>query len=340
MKTARYYAINQPLKIEEIDIPSINPDEVLVKVETSGLCHTDLHFLDGTFPAGKSPLVLGHEPAGVVEEVGEDVTQWKKGDRVIPFRYFTCGKCYSCMTGNEEVCYDYIGQLGFNWDGGYAEYYKVPERFLARIPDAVPFSEAGSLTCSGHTAYHAVTKRAKVKAGDRVLVNGGGGVGASVLAFAKLAGADVYVSDINDKKLEWIQGFNANGVFNPKKQNVPEELKKITDNLGVDVVVDTVGSGDSMEIGINSLRKLGRMVLLAVGHDQIPNVTSANFVANEFELLGSRSSNRQELMETLRIAASGRIKPIATRAFPLEDINKALELLKEGEIMGRGYIQF
>jgi 2-desacetyl-2-hydroxyethyl bacteriochlorophyllide A dehydrogenase len=340
MKAARYYAVHQPLKVEEVEVPSIGANEVLVKVVASGICHTDLHFLDGTFPAGKSPLVLGHEPAGVVEKVGENVTQWKRGDRVIPFRYFTCGKCYSCLTGNEEVCYDYIGQLGFNWDGGYAEYFKVPERFLVRIPDAVSFREAGSLTCAGHTAYHAVTKRAKVKLGEKVLVNGGGGVGIEVLQFAKAAGAAVFVSDINDKKLEMARQFGADGTFNPRKQDVPAEMKRITKNLGVDVVVDTVGAKDSMEIGLNSLRKLGRIVLLGVGHDPIPNATSAFILANEFEILGSRSSNKQELVETLELVAAGKIKPIVTRTFKIEQITEALELLKKGEIMGRACIEF
>jgi D-arabinose 1-dehydrogenase-like Zn-dependent alcohol dehydrogenase len=230
--------------------------------------------------------------------------------------------------------------LGFNWDGGYAEYFKVPERFLVTIPEAIPFREAGSLTCAGHTAYHAVTKRARVKVGDTVLVNGSGGVGIEVLQFAKAAGATVFVSDVNDKKLEMAKQFGADGTLNPRKQNVPAEMKKITRNLGVDVVIDSVGAKDSMEIGLNSLRKLGRMILLGVGHDVIPNATSAFILANEFEILGSRSSNKQELIETLQFVASGKIKPIVTRTFKIEEINEALELLKKGEIMGRACLEF
>jgi D-arabinose 1-dehydrogenase-like Zn-dependent alcohol dehydrogenase len=161
-----------------------------------------------------------------------------------------------------------------------------------------------------------------------------------LLQFARLTGAKVFVSDINDKKLKMAQEFGADAIFNPQKQNIPEEVKKLTGNLGVDIVFDIVGNKESMAIGIDSLRKLGRMVLLGVANDIIPNATSARLLVNELEILGSRASNRQELIETLEIVASGKIKPIVTQAFKLEEINDAFELLKKGEIMGRACVEF
>jgi D-arabinose 1-dehydrogenase-like Zn-dependent alcohol dehydrogenase len=145
---------------------------------------------------------------------------------------------------------------------------------------------------------------------------------------------------VNEKKLKMAREFGADGTFNPRNQDVAAEMKKLTKNVGVDVVIDTVGAKDSMEIGLNSLRKLGKMILLGVGHDPIPNATSAFILANEFEILGSRSSNKQELVETLELVSEGKIKPIVTRVFKIGQINEALELLKKGEIMGRACLEF
>jgi alcohol dehydrogenase, propanol-preferring len=341
MKAARFYEINKPLKIEDIEVPIIGEKEVLVKVMASGICHSDLHFLDGSLSfGGKRPFILGHEPAGRVEKVGASVTRWQPGDRVVPYRFWTCGECYYCVTGNEEECLNFKSQLGFNCDGGYAEYFKWPAAFLLKMPEKLSFLEAGPLGCSGHSTYHAVTKRAKVRMGETVLVNGSGGLGLMILQFAKLAGASVFISDINDNKLTMARELGADATFNPQKQMIPDEVKKLTGNLGVDVVFDLVGAKDSLEIGVESLRRLGRMVLMGVGNNAVLNATSSRMMVNELEILGSRSSNRQELKETLELVASGRIKPIVSRTFPLEEINNAFELLRKGEIMGRACIEF
>jgi D-arabinose 1-dehydrogenase-like Zn-dependent alcohol dehydrogenase len=134
--------------------------------------------------------------------------------------------------------------------------------------------------------------------------------------------------------------FGADETFNPRKQNIPEEVMKLTDNIGMDVVFDIVGSAESTEIGLNSLRKLGRMVVMGVGNEAIPNATSSRLMVNEFAIMGSRSSNKQELIETLELVASGKIKPIVTKTFSIDEINEGLKLLKKGEIMGRACVEF
>ena len=341
MKAALFYEINEPLKIEEIEVPSIGPEEVLIKTKACGICASDLHFVDGSISfGGKRHFVLGHEPAGIIERVGERVTQWKPGDRVMPYRFHTCGECYYCLTGNEEECLNFQAMLGFNVDGGYAEYFKWPASCLVHLPDAISFREGGPLGCSGHSTYHAVTKRAKVKLGEKVLVNGSGGLGLMMLQFAKTSGATVFMSDIDDRKLEMAGKFGADGTFNPLKQDIPQEIMKLTNNIGVDVIFDIVGSPESTEIGLNSLRKIGRMVVMGVGNEPIPNATSSRLMVNEFTIMGSRSSNKQELKETLELVASGKIKPIVTRTFNIEQINEGLKLLKKGEIMGRACVEF
>ena len=341
MKAARFHALNEPLRIEDIPIPSLAPNEVLVKTKACGICHTELHFLDGKFSAGgKPPFALGHEPAGVVDKVGEAVTRWKPGDRVLPYRFYTCGECYACLTGNEEVCYRPKGLLGFNWDGGFAEYFKWPETHLLPLPENVSFLEAGPLGCSGHSTYHAVNKRAGVKLGDMVLVNGCGGLGLSALQFAKVAGATVYVTDIDDKKLEMARKLGADGGYNPGKVDVAEEMKKLTDGMGVHVVLDFVGAPQTTELGLNSLRRLGKLVVLGVGHEVIPKASAAFILSGEYEIIGSRSSNRQELRETVDLVASGKIKPIVTKSFKLEEVNEGIEMLRKGQVMGRACVEF
>jgi len=341
MKAARFHELNKPLKIEDLPVPSLEPNEVLVKTKACGICHTDLHFLDGKFSAGgKPPFVLGHEPAGVVEKVGEAVTTWKAGDRVIPYRFHTCGECYACRTGDEEVCYKPKGLLGFTCDGGFAEYFKWPGTHLLTLPDAVSFREAGPLACSGHSTYHAVNKRAGLTLGQTALINGCGGLGLTALQFAKLAGATVYVTDIDDKKLEKAKELGADGAYNPKKQDVAAEMKKLTEGLGVHVVIDFVGSPQTTELGLNSLRRLGKLILLGVGHEVIPKATPGFLLSGEYEILGCRSSNRQELKETVELVATGRVKPIVTKTFKLDEVNEGLEMLKRGEIIGRSCVEF
>lgn len=341
MKAARLHALKEPLRIEDIPVPSIGPGEVLVKTMACGVCHTELHLISGDFSVGAGfPFVPGHEPAGIVEKVAEGVTRWKPGDRVITYRTHTCGECLSCLTGCEGDCYSPRGLIGFNHDGGFAEYFKWPATHLLRIPDSMSFEEAGPLGCSGQTAYHAVNGRAKVRPGETVLINSCGGLGIMALQFARLAGATVYVSDIVDEKLEMALKLGAEGAFNPRRLNVADEVKKLTGGLGAHAVVDFVGTTESTELGLAALRKLGRMVVAGVGHTPISKATSSFLLAGEYSILGAKSSNRQELRETLDAVASGRVKSIVSQTFELERINEALTMLRTGKIMGRVCVTF
>ena len=341
MKAARLHVLNEPLKIDDIPIPLLEPNEALIKTMACGICHTDLHLIDGRFSAGgKFPFVLGHEPAGVVEKVGKNVTRWKPGQRVVTFRSHTCGECGACLSGYEGDCYNPKGLIGFNCDGGFAEYFKWPATHLLAIPDSIAYEDAGPLGCSGQTAFHTVKTRAQLKLGETVLINSCGGLGMMALQFAKLAGAKVYATDIEDKKLEMALEYGADGAFNPRKLNVAEAVKKLTENLGVHVVLDFVGTAESMELGLNSLRKLGRLVVAGVGHDPIPRATASFLLSGEYSILGAKSSNRQELKDTLEMVASGKVKSIVTRTFKLQELNEALELLKAGKIMGRACVKF
>ncbi|MGQ9639784.1 MAG: alcohol dehydrogenase catalytic domain-containing protein [Candidatus Bathyarchaeia archaeon] len=157
MKAARFYEVGKPLKVENAEVPSISAGEVLVRVRSCGICHTDLHFIDeGLIKPGKLPQIMGHEAAGDVVEVGDMVKDVEVGDRVLIHFYFSCGECYYCRRGRESLC---VGpdfqQFGFTIDGGYAEYAKAPARSIIKLPDELPY-DVGILIDAGSTAYHAV----------------------------------------------------------------------------------------------------------------------------------------------------------------------------------------
>jgi len=340
MKAAVLRQIQKPLEIEDVDVPALNPDEVLVKTQACGICRTDLHFLQGEMKAGKLPLILGHEASGTVESCGTNVEGWEKGDRVIPYRDFTCGKCYSCTTGHEEVCYSPLGKLGFNRDGGFAEYFKAPARFLIRLPETVTFQDGGTVTCAGQTAYHAIKTRAHAGLGQTLMVLGAGGIGLQVLQYAKVAGASVLVADRSGRKLEFASKFGPDHLIDLTSHDIPSEVKRLTDGRGADIVVDTTASGKVIGVGLASLRKAGRMVLLGASEDPIPSITCSNMLATEHEVLGSRSSTKKELTEATALVASGKIKSIVTETYKLEQINEALERLRRGAVLGRAALIF
>jgi len=177
MKAARFYEVVKPLKIEDVEVPKIGPKEGLVKVRACGLCHTDLHFLEGVLKPGKTPIILGHEVAGEVVDLGEEVRGLQRGDRVIIYLYFTCGGCYYCQTGRESLCTNLSGHLGFTVDGGYAEYVKAPARNLFKIPNGLSFDESAVLVDAVATPFHAVKGVAQVRLGETVVVYGAGGLG-------------------------------------------------------------------------------------------------------------------------------------------------------------------
>lgn len=340
MKAAVLHSIKRPLEIEDVASPTLKPDEVLVKTEACGICRTDLHIKEGNLKPGKIPLILGHEAVGTVERTGANITRWKKGDRVVPYRYFTCGKCYSCITGSEEVCYNYIGQLGFNWDGGYAEYFKVPQRYLVRLPDSITFQDGGTLACAGQTAYHAIRKRARVKLGQNVLITGLGGVGLQALQFAKTVGANVFIADRSEEKLKFAKKYNPDYLLNLNAKRLPDRIKELTGGIGVDAVIDTTAAGNVMKVGLKSLKKLGKLVLLGSSDESVAEATSTNMLVNEYEILGSRSSTKHELMEAAAVASSGKIKSIVTETYRIDEVNEALDKLKKRQIIGRAILTF
>ena len=338
MRAAILYAYNSPLKLEEVDIPRIGPGEALVKIKACGLCHTDLSLIEGN--ARNLPHSLGHEGAGDVVEVGEGVTNIKVGDRVCISLRFVCGDCLYCRTGRDNFCANIAGHLGFSVDGAYADYTKAPARAIFKLPPNVGYEEGGIMADCVATIYRAVVRKGEVKPTDNVMVQGAGGLGLSAVLISKLVGARVIAVDIIDKKLDFAKKLGADEVINASKENVPDAVKRLTGGMGADRVIDLVGTGNAVLTSLDSLAPFGRLV--QVGY------TTESFTARVRQLMGMEASTvsnvantRQDLVDTLDLAGSGRlrIKPIITDEFELLQVNEAIEKLRKHEILGRAVIK-
>ncbi len=338
MKAARLYQAGEPLRIENVEIPKLERGEVLVRIKACGVCHTDVHFaLEGLLKPGKVPQVLGHEPAGEIVELGEDVSDFKRGDRVLIHFYWNCRDCRYCREGRESLC-DNVRVFGFTIDGAYAEYAKAPAHKLVKLPSNLPF-DAGILVDSGATALHAVKTVGGVRAGESVLIIGAGGVGTSLIQVAKLSGATVIAVDALDDKLELALELGADHVINSKKKQISSEVSNLTSGRGVDAAFETVSFRDTMDGSYSSLRKGGRLVFLGYQPNIDFETHPLTLVLGEKQVLGSRASSRVDLEDAVNLASRGRLKLSVTKRFKLDQTNEALQMLARGEIKGRAVVE-
>jgi alcohol dehydrogenase, propanol-preferring len=338
MDSAILYAYNNPLKLEQVDIPQTGPGEVLVKIKACGVCHTDLSLIAGN--ARNLPHSLGHEAAGDVVEVGAGVTDLKVGDRVCIFLRFVCGDCLYCRTGRDNLCANMAGHFGFSVDGAYAEYAKAPVRAIFKLPPNVGYEEGGIMADCVATVYRAVVRKGEVKPTDNVMVQGVGGLGLSAVLISKLVGARVIAVDIIDEKLELARKLGADELVNASREKVPEAVKRLTDGMGADRVIDLVGTGNAILTSLDSMAPSGRLV--QVGHSMESfTVKVRQLMGREFSIFGNSANTRQDLVDTLALAGSGRlrVKPIITDEFKLPQVNEAFNKLRRHEILGRAVVK-
>jgi propanol-preferring alcohol dehydrogenase len=335
MKAVRFYGAGMPLRVEEVAIPSIGANEVLVKVRATGICHTDLHFLDGVIAPWKGtlPLTLGHEIAGEVYEMGKRVRGFRKGDRVVVCNGVPCGKCRFCKDGRENLCMD-LDQIGFTLDGGYAEFVKTRADTLVRLPKNVPFDSGAVLTCGAGATYHALMDLAGLKRGEYVMIDGFGGLGAIALQIAKSTGGKVIAVDVADDKLEEAKRLGAIATINAFTSNVSEKVKQATNGFGADVVIELVGREKSMQGALGSLGKTGRMIIVGYTGDQLI-ATPFLMVVNEWKISGSVAYTKKDLLAVVSLAEKGKLIPLVSSRVGLDQVPETLLQLKEGKILGR-----
>ena len=298
--------------IKNVPDPTPVNHGVVVRVMATGLCRSDWHGWIGHDPDIELPHVPGHELSGVIEAVGNDVKNWKVGDRVtVPF-VGGCGDCPECDSGNHQVC-DNQFQPGFTHWGSFAEYVGIhyADINLVALPDNIDFVTAASLGCRFVTSYRGIVDQGKVKAGDWVAVHGCGGVGLSAIMIAKGYGAKVIAIDIDDEKLEFARSIGADYVINGKTvANVSEAVFEIS-KRGAHISMDALGNPLTCANSIRSLKKRGKhiQVGLLVADQSTPNLPMDIVVANELEIIGSHGIQAFRYPEMLNMIAEGRLQP-------------------------------
>lgn len=350
MKAAVLFAPNQPLGIEDVDIDEPQPNEVLVRTSASGVCHSDLHFMEGKYPF-PVPSVLGHESAGVVEKVGSAVTKVQPGDRVVVAFVTSCGACNNCVVGKPYLCTNNqaLGRFGrislkgtpmmqFANMSAFAEQQLVHENACVRVPEGVPMEVAALVGCSVMTGVGAVSNTARVPVGATVAVVGAGGVGLNIIQGAKLAGASRIIAvDLLENKLAAAREFGATDVVDASTGDSVEAVKNLTGG-GVDFAFEAIGLAKTAEQCWGMIRPGGKAVVVGmVPFGQTVNVPGHEFVLGEKSILGSfYGSTRQQydmpwLMELYRQKRL-KIDELITRRYSLSQINEAYEALKNGEV--------
>jgi 2-desacetyl-2-hydroxyethyl bacteriochlorophyllide A dehydrogenase len=330
MKAVRLVQVGQPLELQEIPVPPIGPRDVLVRIKAAGICHSDVHYRAGTSPAEPLPLTLGHEVAGVVEQVGTDVTTVQVGDRVCLHYMITCGDCAYCSVGSEQFCTS--GQmLGKNRDGGYAEYIGVPARNVFPLPDEIPFEHGAIMMCSSSTSFHALRK-GRVTAGDSVAVFGVGGLGMSAVQLARAFGAlDVYAVDIVRDKLEMAEGFGAIPI-NGSETDPVAAIKRLTNGKGVDVALELIGLPVTTRQAIESVAVFGRVVMVGLTDRTVTVDPYRELICREAELIGSADHLAHELPTLIELVRRGALdlSQVVTDTVPLdaEKINATMDRIE------------
>ncbi len=331
MKAAVFHGAEKELKIENIPIPPIGEDGILVRVAACGVCHTDLHYLEHGVPTFKKPpIVLGHEASGIVEQVGAKVTHLKKGQRVLIPAVLTCGRCPACRQGRENIC-SAMQMLGNHFDGAYAEYVAVPAKDVLDLPESIPLEEASIIADAISTPYHAVKNRAQVRPGDTVVVFGCGGVGINAVQLAAAAGGYVIAVDINERKLTWASEFGAARTINAAKvERVSKEVKKLTGG-GADIAIEVIGNPRTIEEAFECVRVGGRLCVVGYTHEAI-SIVAGKIMFKEIEVVGSLGCRPVDYVPLIRMVEHGKIdlKRQVTHRFALEELPKAFEVMKEG----------
>jgi alcohol dehydrogenase len=348
MKAAVFHGVEEPLQIEEVEPPTADADQVVVETEACGICRSDWHAWKGDWSwIGVMPtdgLVFGHEPAGTVVEVGENVERIREGDQVtIPFN-LSDGTCRQCRQGNGNIC-EQVVPLGFlkMAPGAFAERFPVraADQNVVKLPDGVDPVEVAGLGCRFATAFHGLVHRVDVTAGDWVAVHGLGGVGLSAVHIADALGANVIGVDIMDEKLDKAEELGADETINATEvKDVPQAVKKFTESSrGVDVSVDALGVAETCQNSVNSLGKGGQNLQIGLTTSEEEGEVSLpvdNIVMDEREFVGSFGMPPNEYEEIFSMMERGKIDPgrIVTETVSLEEVPGMIEGMGNYDTIG------
>lgn len=334
MRAARFYEAGKPLVVEEVDKPKPSPGEALIRIKACGICGTDVHIaIEGLFPTLFTPITLGHEGAGVIEEVGSEATDWKAGDRVGIYPGIPCGECSLCLSGKDYLC-PKNRIFGIFIDGCFAEYTVAPVENLFHLPESIPFEVGALLSDAVSTAFHAVYRRAEIRGGETVSVFGCGGLGYHGVMFAKALGAGRIIAvDIKDELIERAKGVGADFGINPAKEDVQEKVLEFTGGEGVDVAMEFVGSADTVLSAMRGVKRGGRLVIVGIGMERVSLPPIRVFVGKELSVLGSMGFAKDEMEKIFTLIGEKRVdlSNSVSGVFPLDEINEGMRRMAEKE---------
>lgn len=335
MKAAVVPALGAHLEIRDLPVPEPGPGQVAVKIEASGLCHTDIHAARGDWPVKpKIPLVPGHEGVGTVVAVGEGDTPLAVGDRVaLPWLGKACGTCRYCITGHETYC-TAPAYMGYTVDGSYAEYALGFGSHAVKVPDAVSSFDAAPITCAGVTTYAAL-KAANPQPADTVSVVGIGGLGHLGLQYAKAFGSRAVAVDVEDDKLALAEDLGADLVVDARG----DQAAQIAEFGGVDIALVTVPSPAVMNAALASLNPRGRLVLVGLPADNRLEIPVFETVLRGISVMGSLVGTRNDLAECFDLHARGATRVVA-QSRALEDVNECFEEVLSGRVPARLVFEF
>jgi alcohol dehydrogenase, propanol-preferring len=331
MRAAVVREFKQPLIIEDRPIPEPGDGQVLVKIEASGLCHTDMHAANGDWPVKPvPPFVPGHEGVGIVQRVGPGVTRVHEGERVaIPWLGWACGECEYCMTGWETLC-ERQQNSGYAVDGGWAEYALAWGSYVGKVPEGIDPFEAAPLTCAGVTTYKAV-KVSGARSSQLVAIFGVGGLGHLALQYALIAGAQVVAVDLFDEKLAMAKQLGAAYTVNAREQDPAAAIKALG---GADAAIALAVSPRAFEQAYGSLRRGGTLVFVGLPADNYIKLPIFETVLNGTKVLGSIVGTRVDLQEVFELHAAGKTEVIHERR-RLDDVNSAIHEVETGQVKAR-----
>jgi propanol-preferring alcohol dehydrogenase len=349
MKAARIVNVNEPLQVQDVQTPKPKDSQILVKVQSVGVCHSDVHVWEGYYEGisgqqlkttdrgVKYPLTPGHEIAGIVDSLGEQVEGFSKYEKVLVYPWVGEGMCPACKIGQENLC-DKPRSLGIYTDGGYAEYVLVPNyKYLVKIGDDMDTDISAPLACAGLTAYGAI-KNANLKPDDNVVIVGTGGLGLMAIQLAKaVTGARIIAMDIDDKKLEVAKKEGADIIVNSKKEDPVKAIMELTGKLGADAVIDFVNATKTVETDMQFLRRRAKLLLVGLFGGEL-KLSLVTMPTRAYKIIGSYTGSLEDMVELVSLAKRGVIKQVVSKRFKLNQAGEALQMLKDGKIVGRGVI--
>ncbi len=324
MRAMVFYGVGQPLQMEEVSVPQVGPDEVLVRVCAAGICGSDIHIaIEGTTVPFRTPIILGHEAAGVIENLGPEVREWKAGDRVSILPDVVCGNCVNCWDGRSELCLK-RQLIGIHRNGALAEYVVAPARNLVRLPDRISFEAGAIATDAVATPYHALVRVGKLHAGETILITGLGALGLHAVTLARVLGASWIAAATHYPRAG--QRARARGA-----DQVWESGFALRPSEQYDLAVDFSGEPSLIEAAIGALRPGGRLVLVGLSEKSFStlNVTVSTLVRRGMAIVGSYGAHPGDLSEVLSLADSGRLnlENSVTHRFALSDAYVAIQHL-------------